>query len=125
MYLHTCLPIYPPICLPIYLCFYKSIVLMERRRRKNTRSSMAYKNCPKKSSHMERQGEIMLYDLVLGFRKFAKTWKTRIKVLPIVSIGWYLSEQGKLFKIREGLEKQYVPLQNKGIINWKQGVCSL
>jgi hypothetical protein len=51
---------------------------------------------------MERQGEIMFYDLVLRFRKFAKTGKTRIKVLPIVCIGWYLSEQGKFFKIREG-----------------------
>jgi hypothetical protein len=46
-------------------------------------------------------------------------------VLPIVCLGWYLSEQGKFFKIREGLEKQYVPLQIKGIINWKQDVCLL
>lgn len=63
---------------------------------------------------MERQGEIMLYDLVLGFRKFAKTWKTRINVLPIVCIGWYLSEQGKFFKIREGLEKTICSFAKQG-----------
>jgi hypothetical protein len=41
----------------------------------------------------------------------------------IVCIGWYLSEQGKFFKLREGLGKKKCSFAKKGIINWKQDVC--
>jgi hypothetical protein len=62
------LPTYPPICLPIYLHFYKSIALIEGRRRKKKKIHQikyGIQKLPQKSSHMERQGGIMLYDLVL------------------------------------------------------------